>query len=260
MNPPDSRNQQRPTITWWLLLCAASAINAALWVALALAWPAASGFRRWQLLLSAVFVVVCAFRSAFPRVDLERRCLWDTPLSSIALGRGLATVAEMAFIGQISLLFDKLATLGGAPWISSIGWGLLPLIAVAQVACWYAVVTRDHLGHAIEEMLWGAMVALVAVVLVVSAKHLSVFALVVGLVACAAAFTVMVFVDIPMYFRRRAEHTAAGARRFGLAEGFRDALLRRAPTRDFADWRPETIWMTPYFTLAVWLSLGMTQL
>jgi hypothetical protein len=254
------RHRERATISWWLVLCIISAINVASWVVLALASPSIDGFRRWQLLLSAVFVVVCAFRSAFPRVDLERRCLWDTPLSSIALGRSAATVAEMAFTGQLTLLCDKLATLGNTPWIATIGSAILPLIAVAQVACWYAVLTRDHLGHAIEEMLWAAMVALIAIVLVVSATNLSCVALVAGLAACAAAFTVMVFFDIPMYFRRRAEWTTTGARRFGLAEGFRDALFRREPTRAFADWRPETIWMTPYFSLAVWLSLGMTQL
>jgi hypothetical protein len=256
MNPTNAR----ATMSWWLVLCAISAINVASWVVLALSSPSIDPFRRWQLLLSAVFVVVCAFRSAYPRVDLERRCLWDSPLSSIALGRSAATVAEMAFTAQLSLLCDKLGALGGAPWIASIGWAFLPLIAVAQVACWYAVLTRDHLGHAIEEMLWATMVALIAVVLVVSTTHLSRLALVAGLAACAAAFTVMVFFDIPMYFRRRAEWTATKTRRFGLAEGFRDALLRRAPTRDFADWRPETIWMTPYFSLAVWLSLGMTRL
>jgi hypothetical protein len=40
----------------------------------------------------------------------------------------------------------------------------------------------------------------------------------------------------------------------------RDALYRREVTRDWKIWKPEVAWLTGYFTLAVWLSLGMVHL
>jgi hypothetical protein len=97
-----------------------------------------------------------------PRVDLERRCLWDSPLSSIFVGRSVATAAELCFAGQCALLITKLSALTGNPWLQLVGWSIMPLILLAQMCCWYAVISLNHLGHAIEELLWSIMVFLVA--------------------------------------------------------------------------------------------------
>lgn len=88
-------------LTIWLRSIAAlAAFNVGLWI-----WIASSGALRTpyadtQLLLSAVYVGVCAFRSLYPRVDLERVCLWDAWLSAILLGRTAATIAELCFALQ----------------------------------------------------------------------------------------------------------------------------------------------------------------
>jgi hypothetical protein len=75
-----------PKLSLWLRLLAALAVfNTGLWIWIA---RSASPFTRYsetQLLLSAVYVGVCGFRSLFPRVDLERVCLWDTWLSTILI-------------------------------------------------------------------------------------------------------------------------------------------------------------------------------
>ena len=86
---------------WWAILCVVSALNLVAWGVAALSiWrrrgetdPALYALRRTQLLLSAVFVLVCAFRSVFPRADVQRICLHDSWLSSVMLGRSLATIA-----------------------------------------------------------------------------------------------------------------------------------------------------------------------
>ena len=46
-----------------------------------------------MLLLSAAYVFGCAFRSVLPRADVQRICLFDAWLSSVFVGRTVATVA-----------------------------------------------------------------------------------------------------------------------------------------------------------------------
>jgi len=46
-----------------------------------------------MLLLCAAYVFGCAFRSFLPRAEVI--CLFDTWLSSVALGRTVATAAEI---------------------------------------------------------------------------------------------------------------------------------------------------------------------
>ena len=60
-----------------------------------------------------MYVGVCGFRSPFPRVDLERRCLWDTWLSAILLGRTAATMAEVCFALQCALFVQRLSEITG---------------------------------------------------------------------------------------------------------------------------------------------------
>ena len=56
-----------------------------------------------MLLLCAAYVFGCAFRSFLPRADVQRICLFDTWLSSVMVGRTVATVAEVAFAAQWAL-------------------------------------------------------------------------------------------------------------------------------------------------------------
>jgi hypothetical protein len=78
------------------------------------------------------------------------------------VGRSVATAAELCFAGQCALLITKLSALTGNPWLQLVGWSIMPLILLAQMCCWYAVISLNHLGHAIEELLWSIMVFLVA--------------------------------------------------------------------------------------------------
>jgi hypothetical protein len=48
------------------------------------------------VLLSGAYVFGCAFRSILPRADVQRICLFDTWLSSVMIGRSVATVAELS--------------------------------------------------------------------------------------------------------------------------------------------------------------------
>src|SRR5215831_312628 len=73
----------RKTALWWAGLCTVALFNIGAWLVVAWAARPYTEYRSWQLLLSGVYVSGCAFRSVFPRVDLERLCLWDTSCSAI---------------------------------------------------------------------------------------------------------------------------------------------------------------------------------
>src|ERR1700676_601018 len=95
-------------ISWWVSLCAVGALNVMGWSISAVvlnrrrAVRAAEtyGERRLQLTLSAVYVFGCAFRSALTVFDVPRLCLVNSWLSSVIVGRLVATCAELCFVGQ----------------------------------------------------------------------------------------------------------------------------------------------------------------
>src|SRR5215467_5767133 len=129
-----ARHADRPILWWWSVLFLVSVGNLILWLVIARdVHGVADGYVAQQLWLSGVFAAACAFRSVLPRVDLERQCLWDSPLSSIFVGRSIATVAELCFAAQCALLISKLSTLTGNAWLQVVGWSIVPLILLAQL-------------------------------------------------------------------------------------------------------------------------------
>jgi hypothetical protein len=251
----------RLTFRWWQLLCAVSVGNILLWslAAWALSWES-DGYQSKQLLLSGFFVAACAFRSILPRVDLERMCLWDSPLSSVFVGRTVATIAELCFAWQCALLLFKLSALTGSSVIGTIGFTVLPIIVVAELACWFAVVTLNHIGHAVEELLWSIMVSLMAAALLIywqqTGGALPLW-VAIGLIASAGTTALIVLVDIPLYITRWRIGKRAGLRYLRIVEGFKDAVVRRRVTQAREDWRNEVLWMSLYFSAGVWVSLGI---
>jgi hypothetical protein len=248
------------TFHWWQFLCAISVANIVLWTLAA--WGLsreADPYQFRQLLLSGLFVAACAFRSILPRVDLERFCLWDSPFSSVLLGRVVATIAEVGFASQCTLLLFKLSHSTGASSIHTIGLTVLPIILIAELACWFAVVTLNHIGHAVEELLWSIMVALVAVGLVIYSQQARGLPLwvVIGLIASAGTAALIVFVDIPLYIARWRTGRRAGLRYLRIRDGLKDAFVRRHRTHASEHWRNEVLWMSLYFSAGVWVSLAI---
>jgi hypothetical protein len=251
----------RLTRGWWQLLCVISVGNIVLWVLAAWGlWWESDVYRSKQLMLSGVFVAACAFRSILPRVDLERMCLWDSPLSSVMVGRIVATVAELGFAWQCALLLFKLAAQTGSSVIGTIGLTVLPIIVVAELACWFAVATLNNIGHAVEELLWSIMVGLVAAGLVIYWRDTGgapPMWVPIGLIACAGTVALIMMVDIPLYIARWRISKRAGLRYLRVVEGLKDAVVRRRVTRASDNWRKEVPWMGLYFSAGVWVSLGI---
>ena len=253
----------RKTVLWWGGLCAASLFNIGVWLGVAWVERPHTEYRLWQLMLSGIYVSVCAFRSIFPRVDLERLCLWDTSCSAIFTGRLVATVAEMCFAVQCALFLAKLSEMTNVSYLYSLSVCIVPVVVIAQLSCWYAVLTLNHLGHAIEETLWTVMVALVAVGLTGSwfstEGELRTF-ISTALVCCGGAVALMSVIDVPMYIARWRQYRGVESGYLSLWGGLKDTLVRRHSTCSWIIWRREVPWMTLYFSIGVWLSIGMTLL
>ena len=253
------------TEKWHLLLKSVSIFNLLLWLATASLAPIHTPAARAHRALSAIYAAVCAFRSFYPRVDLERIVLVDHWLSNIALGRTSATIAEMAFIIQCGLSLKGLAETTGVSNAETIGFIIVPIIFIAQCCCWLGVLTTNHLYHALEESLWTIMIALVGAALVEIWPHTSgmtiAYFLPLALLGCVLGFYVIAFCDVPMYVERYREGNSNGTNKFmSIREGMKDSSTKMVATGDWKTWKHEVGWMTPYFSLGVWLSIAMVWL
>ena len=162
--------RSNPLAWWWGFLTLVSIANIAVWFALyrtfhveapiGLSGKADIGP---MLLLCAAYVFGCAFRSVLPRADVQRICLFDTWLSSVFVGRSVATVAEICFAAQWMIILNRLGAMSGAETTLNIAWVIVPLIVIAEVCSWYAVLTTNYLGNAIENSIWAVAFLIVGI-------------------------------------------------------------------------------------------------
>jgi len=254
-----------PVALWWSFLVAVSALNIGLLLCLRAGYrrnPLAAGNAAFALepllLLGATYAFACAFRSLLPRADVQRICLFDTWLSSVLVGRSVATIAELCFAIQWAIVLRELARVTHSDTAKNISKVIVPLIAIAECFSWYAVISTNFLGNVLENSLWTVTFLLIAVALlrlVLSFRGIvqATIAAAAGGVALYVIF--MAGVDVPMYFARWQAELADGQQFFGLFSGLRDVAARWVVTDDIAQWRDEIPWMSLYFSVAVWTSL-----
>lgn len=254
--------------SWWIFLCAVAGLNVVVWTLSAAALdkrqpalpPQAYATRRLQLLLSAGFALGCAFRSVLPVYDVPRVCLFDSWLCSVAVGRSVATFAELCFAAQWALLLREYARASGSVVGMTSGALIVPLIAIAECFSWYAVLTTSNLGHVVEESIWG----LCAVLLVLSLlavwprcerrlRPLLAFWCVAGV----AYVGYMFLVDVPMYWSRWVADEASARPYLNIAQGLRDISERWVVSHHWDDWKNELVWMSLYFSVGVWVSISL---
>lgn len=254
-----------PVAIWWSFLIIVSAGNIALLLALHSRFRKTNIARRTGamaieplLLLCAAYVLGCAFRSLLPRADVQRICLFDTWLSSVFVGRSVATVAEVCFVIQWAIVLRALANVANADTTRNISKTIVPLVVLAEGSSWYAVITTNYLGNVLENSLWTVIFVLIAIALLdLMNRYRGVVRLATGVAAAGIAGYVvfMSAVDVPMYFSRWQADIAAGREFFGLAFGLHDVATRWIVTNDIARWKDEIAWMSLYFSAAVWTSL-----
>jgi hypothetical protein len=258
---------------WWFFLCCVAGFNILAWTLTAAALerrqaalsPEDYDLRRVQLFLSAGYVLGCAFRSALPVYDIQRFVLFDTWLSSVLVGRSVATFAELCFAAQWALLLRAIsrATGSGVGHVTSVV--VVPLIAVAELFSWYAVLTTSNLGHVIEESLWALSAGLLVMSLLWIWPRLEGSMrpmrplLAAWCVAGIAYVAFMFLVDVPMYWSRWLADEASGRSYLSLTQGLLDASGRWVVSHRWQDWQNEIAWMSLYFSVAVWLSIALVH-
>ena len=261
------QGRSNPLAWWWGFLTLVSGANIAAWFVLYREFqsiPLGSAYgpadTQSMLLLSAAYVFGCAFRSVLPRADVQRICLFNTWLSSVMIGRTVATIAEVCFAAQWVIIMDQLGAMTGADTTVNLSLAILPLIVIAECFSWYAVLTKNFLLNAIENSLWAVAFFIIAIGL---CRLLPEFngpvrlALVVSIVGIAAYLAFLVAVDVPMYLSRWRAGLAEGSKLLGIVEGLRDVSTRWVVTHDFEHWKDEIAWMSLYFSAAVWASLAL---
>ena len=267
---PGSLAWSNPLAWWWGVLTMVSGANIAVWLLLYRqlheqptgSLGSTSGIKL-MLFLSAAYVFGCAFRSFLPRADVQRICLFDTWLSSVAVGRSVATVAETCFAVQWAITLHQLGTMTGSDTSLNAAWAIVPLILIAQCFSWYAVLTTNYLGHAVENSIWAATFFVVGVGLCRLVPEFDGpvrVVLAVAIIGIAGYLAFLMIVDVPMYLSRWRAKLADGSKLLRPLEGLRDVSTRWVVTHDLAEWKDEIAWMSLYFSAAVWASLALCVL
>jgi hypothetical protein len=255
---------------WWALLSLVSILNIGLW--LGSLWIFIKNKRQFAsdiydgrkliLILSGLYVAGCAFRSFLPRIDLERVCLVDSWLSSMLVGRSVATVAEICFIVQCAILLREAGSGLNDRLSLYVSYFLIPMIILAECFSWYAILTTNYLGSIVEEGLWtvcGILLVASFISLWPKVHHIQRWFLNTMILFGAGFVFFMTTVDVPMYWARWQADTAANVSYLSLQQGVVDATRQCIVSFDIDKWSEEIPWMSLYFTVAVWVSISLTH-
>src|SRR5262245_24124613 len=146
--------RSNPLAWWWLLLTLVSTANIAFWFLLYHQFhlqpsPGMASISDSQVMLSlcAAYVFGCAFRSFLPRADVQRICLFDTWLSSVLIGRSVATVAEICFAAQWAIVLHQLAEIAGVDTTWYVAWAIGPMSFLAQGYAGWGGLSRIDLAN-----------------------------------------------------------------------------------------------------------------
>jgi hypothetical protein len=258
---------ENPVSFWWVFLSSVSAINILLWFWTRMYrypgvyFSSVFEFRKNPksiIWFSSLYVFVCAFRSFMPRADVQRIVLFDTWFSSVFLGRTIATIAELAFVTQWAIVLMLFSEAAKDSWARKISLIIIPVITVAEIFSWYAVIRTHYIGNVVEESLWGlTYVGIGSAIASLWFKLRGPMRLAAGVavVFCALYVLFMFTVDVPMYYVRMMQDLAAQKPYLSFTEGIYDLNTRWIVTHDIQQWKQEIPWKTLYFSFAVWVSL-----
>ena len=211
-----------PVAWWWGLLTLVSGVNIAAWFG-----RCTAPFRNHGLAVSAArpssscsrFVrrMFLAARSdhSFRARTFSGSRLFDTWLSSIMVGRTVATVSEVCFVVQWAIVLHQLGTITGADTTLNAAWVIVPLILIAECFSWHAVLTRNYLSHAVENSLWAVAFFIVGAGLcrlLPEFDGLVRLVLVTAIVGIAGYLAFLATIDVPMYLRRWRAEVASGSK------------------------------------------------
>jgi hypothetical protein len=137
---------------------------------------------------------------------------------------------------------------------------IVPLIVIAEVFSWYAVLTKKYWANALENSLWAVAFFIVGLGLF---RLLPEFdgavriVLVITIIGIAGYLAFLATIDVPMYLKRWRAELANGFKPLHPMDGLRDVSRRWVVTHEHSEWKEEMPWMALYFSAAVWASLAL---
>ena len=245
-------------------MCVLGALNIGLLIGL-YRWAnrqAPNRLEQLQWILCATYTLGCASRCFVLRSDVARFAMFDSWVSTVMVGRTIATIAELAFVAQWVVLLVYLARTYERPVLKRFAQPILPMITLAQCCAWYGVLTTNYIGQTLEESLWTLSALLFGIGLWLCRKEgTSMLQRWVryGVVGCIAYLLFMTLIDVPNYYRLWQAKEQAGATYLTLSEGFRD-IQNMIITGAWDDWRYPMVWQSLYFSLAVWASMTLVMI
>lgn len=257
-----------PVMKWWLMMCGITLFNFILLFLLRRKLqsniPKLTDYivksRNLQFVMAAVYTLVCGFRSVFPRGDVLRFTLWDNFISSIAIGRSAATIAETLFIVQWIILLREIHNYTKDKFVLGVSKVLFPIVIIAEMFSWGACTTTNYFWTMIEQSCWVLMAVLFFLAVLKSFAYYKPntgqrYYLIAAIVSLILYIGYMVFVDIASYYHSWQASLQEGRVFSTIAEGFREVVFERNATQEYEVWRYSMLWMALYFSLAVWMSM-----
>jgi len=238
-------------------------------------------YQKTMRLLAGPFVLVCAWRAAFPNIYASRVTWYDSMLCSIFISRMMATVAEVCWVTQICMALshvDHGLRIALPTQLSSlhrytqvVAKVSVGCICVAELCSDFGTITKSGLGFLLEETLWGVAFTL----LLPAFMHLTLAlrklpreartgqkcsATVFARSSMLVIFGYLVWqwsCHVPDLYRSWQTQLEDNVQYYSFGPGVWDALTERHASRSFDTWKPVLLWLIGYFSLGVWTSLAL---
>ena len=182
----------------------------------------------------------------------------------------MATIAELSFALLCVIItsvyitdINNLTKNSNLFFLQNINSILFPLIVIAQIFCWIGVISKDVIWNAHEESLW-AMFGLSKVFIYLylyiylnnysnlTNKYMFLMKLLPLFIIINLGYSLyMLIYDVPMYINKSRNNKNKILNFF---DGIKDLSKCKNVTFSFKKWEPEIIWMSGYFSFAVWYS------
>lgn len=214
--------------------------------------------RTWHMRFAAIYVIGCGFRSILPRGDVRRIVLVDHWISAVAIGRSVATIAELSFAAQWAFILYEIGRSTQNKFALGASKVIVPLLVVAEIFSWYACTTGNYFGTIIEESLWAVSAGIFVIGMFKAQQYYKEVQLKfvrIALFCGFGYFIYMITVDVPSYVRGFMANQAAGKVYSSVSNGLIEVATQWRLTHAYEDWKYEFVWMTLYFSLAVWASM-----
>jgi hypothetical protein len=256
---------------WLNLLKFVSIINISIvCVYIVLYYNSISKIQSFYFILVAIYVLVCAIRSLWPRLDTKCTCVFNNKISSPLVGRSLATIAEMAFIILIVMITNTILnivqkSIGNTHFIETLkilNLMIIPTIFIAQLTCWYGITTKNYFWEIIEGALWTYSIGILFIVyfyiyIKTVGKNISnnrvrfITPFLPYILIITAFHLLFMFLNyMPLMFKNNLLNKNHIPFWQGLSE-----LSCNKVSKKYKDWKKDIPWLTGYFSISVWVSI-----